>query len=97
MKLADPVEEVSFILFDAIKHILRDSLMNRARTCDGLGLELWRKLYAEHQGSGAQVFAAKAARFNDPPRCTSILQLWDALPAWELLFQHKLLVTIPND
>jgi len=79
-------EHVSYVLFEAIKSIVADSLLGRARACgDGRGLELWRKLHTEWRGSAPQVVAAKARRFQDPPRCTTMAQLWEALPAWELL------------
>ncbi len=29
--------------------------------------------------------AAKARKFQDPPRCNTIQQFWDALPLWEQL------------
>jgi hypothetical protein len=31
------------------------------------------------------VIAAKARRFQDPPRCSNIQKLWEALPLWEQL------------
>ena len=31
------------------------------------------------------MIAGKAKRFQDPPRCSSVSKLWDALPAWEQL------------
>eukprot|EP00974_Lingulodinium_polyedra_P055991 5384586-Lingulodinium_polyedra.AAC.1 len=79
------VENISYVLFEAIKFIIHDNLLSRARACDGRGLELWRKLHSEWQGAAPQVVAAKAKRFQDPSRCSSVLQLWEALPAWEQL------------
>ena len=65
---------------------MSESLLSRIRACeDGRGLQLWRKLYAEWRGSAPQVVAAKAWKSQDPQRCLSMQQLWDALPSWEQL------------
>ena len=78
--------EVSYTLFEAIKYIISDNLLARARACgDGRGLELWRRLHSEWEGAAPQVVAAKARHFQDPSRCGTILQLWEALPTWEQL------------
>ena len=72
--------------------IMSDSLFSRARACeDGLGLELWRKLHAEWRGSAPQVIAAKPRKFQDPQRCQSMQQLWEALPSWEQLGSEVLI------
>jgi hypothetical protein len=85
-RVAEDVEYISYIVFEAVKGIMSDGLLTRARTCgDGRGLELWRKLHAEWRGSAPQVIAAKARRYQDPERCASVQQLWDALPVWEAL------------
>ena len=82
----DSVESVSFCLFEATKSLLSDSLLSRARSCgDGRGLELWRRLAAEWRGNAPQVLAAKCRRYTDPPKCTSLLKLWESLPLWEQL------------
>ena len=81
----EEVEEVSYVLFEAIKYIINDNLLTRARTCGDSGLELWRKLHAEWEGAAPQVVAAKAKHYQDPTRCASVLQLWEALPSWEQL------------
>ena len=82
----EKAEEVSYVLFEAIKFIIHDNLLSRARVCgDGRGLELWRKLHSEWEGAAPQVVAAKSKRFQDPSRCSSVLQLWEVLPAWEQL------------
>ena len=83
--LMDRVADVSYALFEAIKFTLHDNLLNRARTCDGRGLELWRRLHSEWEGAAPNVVAAKARRYQDPVRCNSVLKLWEALPAWEQL------------
>ena len=44
-----------------------------------------KKLHAEWRGSAPQVFAAKAQKYQDPQRCLSMQQLWEALPSWEQL------------
>ena len=80
------VHDVSYVLFGAIKYIIGDNLLNRARMCgDGRGWELWRNLHTEWEGASPQVTAAKAKRVQDPIWCKDELQLWNALPAWEQL------------
>ena len=80
------IADVSYVLFGAIKHIIHDNLLCRARVCgDGNGLELWRKLHSEWEGAAPQVITAKAKRFQDPVKCTTVLQLWERLPYWEQL------------
>ena len=83
--LVDDVAAVSLALLEAIKHLLADSLLGRARTCGDSGLELWRRLAAEWRGNAPQVLAAKSRRFNAPTRCASMAKLWEALPLWEQL------------
>jgi hypothetical protein len=96
VNLRDDVEHVSYVIFEAVKMIMSDSLLSRARACgDGRGLELWRKLHAEWRGSAPQVVAAKARRFQDPQRCATIQQLWEALPIWEQLGSEVLMGGYP--
>ena len=83
--LRDDVADVSYVLFEGIKHVVHDNLLSRARTCDGRGLELWRKLHSEWEGAAPQVVAAKAKSYQDPRRCGTVLQLWEDFPAWEQL------------
>ena len=83
-QLREPVAAISLSLFAGIKYIIADNLLSRARSCDGRGLELWRKLHTEWVGAANQVTSARAARYLDPTRCTTALQLWEALPKWEL-------------
>ena len=74
------VECVSFSIFEAIKSLFSDSLVNRARSCgDGRGLELRRRLAAEWRGNALQVLAAKCRRYTDPPRCATTLKLWEVI------------------
>ena len=40
--VTENMQTLNHTLFDAIKAILDDALMTRARQCDGNGLELWR-------------------------------------------------------
>ena len=76
--------------------IMSDSLLSRARACeDGRGLELWRKLHAERRGSAPQFIAAKARQFQDPQRCQSVQQLWEALPSWERV-GSEVLIGVPE-
>ena len=81
--LTDDVGTVSYILFEAMKQMLADSMLNRARTCGDNGLELWRALAAEYKGSSDQVLAAKAQSYQYPPRCATLAKLWEELPRWE--------------
>ena len=78
-------EQISFTLYNAIKHIISDDLLSRARNADNQGVELWRALHAEWKGTSRQVVEAKAVRFQDPPRCLTMEELWEALPAWKAL------------
>ena len=69
--------------------IMSDSLLSRSRACeDGRGLELRRK---NSMRSGVEVFAAKAQKYQDPRRCLSMQQLWEALPSWEQLESEALM------
>ncbi len=80
------IEHVSYVIFEAIRAIMSDSLLSRARACgDGRGLELRRRLHADWKGSAPQVVAAKEREFQDSMRCATIHQLWEALPRWEQL------------
>ena len=81
--LTDDVGTVSYILFEAMKQMLADSMLNRARTCGDNGLQLWRALAAEYKGSSDQVLAAKAQSYQYPPRCATLAKLWEELPRWE--------------
>ena len=84
VQVAENVDEVSYALFERIIHIIHDNLFGRARICgDGRGLELWRRLHAEWVGVAPQVVAAKSKKFQDPVRCSGVLQLWEPLPEWE--------------
>ena len=47
----EDVGYISYALFEAIKFIVHDNLLSRARSCDGHGLELWRKLFSEWEGA----------------------------------------------
>ena len=78
-------ELVNYTLFEGIKYTLTDSLLTRARACDGQGVELWRRLHSEWQGSAPQLKHAKVRKFQDPARCKSAADLWEALPEWERL------------
>ena len=40
-------------------------------------------LAAELQGNAPQVLSAKCRRYTDPPRCTTLLKLWEAWPLRE--------------
>ena len=81
-----------FVFFESLNMIISESLLSRVRACeDGRGLQLWRKLYAEWRGSAPQVVAAKAWKDQDPQRCLSMQQLWDALPSWEQLGSEVLM------
>jgi hypothetical protein len=94
--VTEDANEVSYILFEGIKHIISDNLLSRARLCgDGCGLDLWRRLHSEWQGAAPQVVAAKARRFQDPARCGNILQLWEIMPAWEQLGEEVIAGGLP--
>ena len=76
-------DRISYLLYDGIKHLLADTMLGRARACgDGRGLELWRSLHVEWAGSSSHVLGVKTKKYQDPPRCSSELGLWEALPAW---------------
>ena len=75
----------NFVIFQALKLLLTDSMMSRGHLCEGNGLELWRRLYCEWQGASAQVNASKLTQYMHPKRCTSKDDLWERLPAWERL------------
>jgi hypothetical protein len=82
--MTENIEHVNYILYEAIKAIMTDALLSRARACgDGRGLELWRRLHAEWRGNAPQVIAAKARRFQDSSRSAKLQKLWEVLPAWE--------------
>jgi hypothetical protein len=86
VNLMEDVGYVSFVLFEAIKAIMADGLLSRARACgDGRGLELWRRLHTEWRGNAPQVVAAKARKYLDPQRCANMQKLWEAMPLWEQL------------
>ena len=85
------VASISYTLFEAIKFILHDSMLSRARTCDERGLELWRKLRSEWMGSSGLVVAAKMKRYIEPVRCSTAAQLWEALPSWEQLGEEVIM------
>ena len=43
---------ISHVIFESLKMIVSDLLLNRARACeDGRGPQLWRKLHVEWRGS----------------------------------------------
>mgnify|MGYP002176398871 CR=1 FL=1 len=76
---------VEYALHDGIKMTIMDSLLGRARNCIERGCELWRSLCAEWSGAAPQLQLAKAKRFQDPPTCKNMQELWSRLPAWERL------------
>jgi hypothetical protein len=76
---------VDYALFEGIKHIVADTLLGRARSCEERGIELWRRLHVEWEGTAPQLRHAKARKYQDPDRCKNVLVLWEALPAWEHL------------
>jgi len=76
---------VEYAIHDAIKAIIQDSLLGRARNCVERGCELWRSLCAEWSGAAPQLKHAKARRYQEPARCKDISELWSRLPAWERL------------
>ena len=78
-------ELVDDLLFEGIKYVIHDSLLTRARACNSSGLELWRRLHSEWEGSAPQLKHAKARKYQDPVRCPGIAALWEALPEWERL------------
>ncbi len=76
---------VEYALHDGIKVTITDALLGRARNCVGCGCELWRVLCAEWSGAAPQLQHAKARRYQYPPTCKSVAELWTKLPAWERL------------
>jgi hypothetical protein len=76
---------VEYAVHDGIKVTITDALLGRARNCVGCGCELWRALCAEWSGAAPQLQHAKARRFQDPPACKNVAELWSRLPAWERL------------
>ena len=78
--VTENMQTVNHTLFEAIKAILDDALMTRARQCDSNGLELWRKFHTEWKGFGTEVISANAMRYQYPRGCTKISDLWERLP-----------------
>ncbi len=76
---------VEYALHDGIKMTIMDTLLGRARNCVERGCELWRSLCAEWSGAAPQLQMAKARRYQDPPTCKNLQELWTRLPAWERL------------
>jgi len=76
---------VEYALHDGIKMTIMDTLLGRARNCIERGCELWRVLCAEWSGAAPQLQLAKARRYQDPPTCKNVQELWSKLPAWERL------------
>ncbi len=76
---------VEYALHDGIKMTIMDTLLGRARCCIEQGCELWRALCAEWSGAAPQLQHAKARRYQDPPTCKTVAELWSKLPAWERL------------
>jgi hypothetical protein len=76
---------VEYALHDGIKVTITDALLGRARNCVGCGCELWRALCAEWSGAAPQLQHAKARRYQYPPTCKNVGELWTKLPAWERL------------
>ncbi len=76
---------IEYALHDGIKMTIMDTLLGRARICDEHGCEFWRMLCAEWSGAAPQLRMAKATRFQQPPTCKSMQELWTKLPAWERL------------
>jgi len=83
--ITEIAETLNHVRFGAIKAILGDTLLDRARLCESNGLELWRRLHVEWEGAAPLVISAKARVWQDPHRCSSVLQLWDTLGNWERL------------
>jgi hypothetical protein len=94
--MMEDVDRVSYVVFEAVKSIMTDALLARARACgEGRGLELWRRLHSEWRGSAPQVIAAKARRYQDPARCHDMKKLWEALPVWEQLGNEVMMAGYP--
>ncbi len=81
----DDLYSVECALHDGIKMTIMDTLLGRARNCVERGCELWRALCAEWSGAAPQLQHAKARRYQYPPSCKSVQELWSKLPAWERL------------
>ncbi len=82
---------VEYALHDGIKMTIMDTLLGRARNCIERGCELWRTLCAEWSGAAPQLQMAKARRYQDPPTCKNVQELWSRLPAWERLGEEVML------
>ena len=82
---------VEYALHDGIKMTIMDTLLGRARNCIERGCELWRSLCAEWSGAAPQLQMAKARRYQDPPTCKNVQELWSRLPAWERLGEEVML------
>jgi hypothetical protein len=94
--MMEDVDRVSYVVFEAVKSIMADALLARARACgEGRGLELWRRLHSEWRGSAPQVIAAKARRYQDPARSHDMKKLWEALPVWEQLGNEVIMAGYP--
>ncbi len=76
---------VEYAIHDGIKMTILDSLLGRARNCVERGCELWRSLCAQWSGAAPQLQHAKARRYQYPPTCKGMAELWTQLPAWERL------------
>jgi hypothetical protein len=76
---------VEYALHDGIKMTIMDTLLGRARICNERGCELWRSLCAQWSGTAPQLLMAKAVRFQQPPTCKTMEELWTKMPAWERL------------
>ena len=76
---------VEYAIHDGIKMTILDTLLGRARNCVEQGCELWRTLCAEWHGSAPELKFAKARRYQNPPTCKSVQELWSRLPVWERL------------
>ena len=93
----DMITDVSNPLFEAIKYIINDNVLNRARLSgDGRGLELWRRLHAKWECSAPQVVAAKSKKFQDTIRCIIVLQLWKYFQCGSSLVQRWPVDVIPS-
>ena len=47
LKVSDGSDYISYVFHGALKHIMSDSLLDRARNAGTHGIELWRALHAE--------------------------------------------------
>ena len=78
------MQSISIKLLSVLTHMVANSLIPATQSCgDGHGLELWRSFAARWQGQSKQVVAATLCSYITPARCSSTMQLWEALPAWE--------------